>query len=157
MVNVPGLSTRHSSTYRPNSHSTMKTKMLHRILQPTPRGTLLRSSTSLSIVLLVSPVRLRPFSSTIPDIGCPRSLHCSLADICNVKGSKTIELRFRFDTIQLTLPPPPPWGVRKPHGWRRQLVSDEVARESDVQLRFSGVSSLRGVAGEKMRAEAANG
>ena len=38
-----------------------------------------------------------------------------------------------------------------------QLVSDEVARESDVQLRFSGVSSLRGVAGEKMRAEAANG
>jgi hypothetical protein len=53
-----------------------------------------------------------------------------------------------------------PWLAvgREPHDWRRrtQLVSGEVARESGVQFGFSGVLSLRGVAGEKMRAEAAS-
>jgi hypothetical protein len=119
----------------------MKTKTFHQLLQPTSRDTFLRAAIHCSPR---QPRQNSPLSSTIPDIGCPRPLHCSLANVCNVRGSKTTELRFRFDTIELTLPPPPPCGGHEPHAWRRQLVSDEVNRESDVRFRFSGVSSLRG-------------
>src|SRR6266853_1158385 len=79
------------------------------------------SSASLSIVLLASPVRLRRFSSTTPDVGRPpRPPRWNPADGGgDVRGSEEIGLRFRFDTNELTLPPPeaPPRGGREPRGW----------------------------------------
>ena len=79
-----------------------------------------------------------------PDVGRPRPPRCNPADGGgDVRGSEEIELRFRFDTIELTLPLPPPRGGREPRGWRKRLVSDEPARESDVRFElFNGSSSL---------------
>jgi len=80
----------------------------------------------------------------IPDVGRPRPPRCNPADGGgDVLGSDEIELRFKFDTIELTLLPPPRGG-REPRGWRRRLVvvSDDPARESDVRFGFNGVSSF---------------
>lgn len=94
-----------------------------------------------------------------PDGGRPRPPRCSPADGGgDVRGSEDTEVRFKLAIIELTLPPPPPRGGRPPRGARiRVVVSDEVARESDVRFELSGASSFWATTGEELRTEAASG
>jgi hypothetical protein len=104
------------------------------------------------MVLLASPVKLRRFSSMTPEFGRPRPPLCNPTDGGGdvVRGSDEIELRFRLDMIELTLPPPR--GGREPRGARmRDVVSPEVWRESEARLGFNGASSLWVTTGEPVR------